>query len=323
MFAAGLQVTDLDHITALTFRHVTALASFWDTLGWVHFQRGNLDEAGKFLRAAWMLNQHGATGDHLGQLYERRGQKQEAIQAFAGALAAGGRLPDTRSRLAALVGGEDQIELLVGRARDELVAMRTFKVGKTLAEKAAAEFYVALVPAPGVPQVKFLRGDEKLRQFTQSLQAAALPGVFPDSTATTVLRRGTLTCTGEGGECVFELLTATEAAKAESDAMPPGVFRIGGEVTAPSVLFKVEPKYSKQALKAKLDGTVVLYVEVGPDGQPHNMRVVRSLGMGLDEKAIDAVEQWKFRPGYKGGKPVTVAATIEVNFRLLKDPQAP
>jgi TonB family protein len=309
--ATELRVTDLEHLTPRVFTRVGALASFWDTLGWVHFQRGNLDEAGRFLNAAWALDQHGIAGDRLGQLYEQRGQRQEAIQAFAEALAAGGPLPDTRSRLAALVGGEDQIEPLVRRARDELVAMRTFKAGKLLAEKATAEFYIALVPAPGIPEVRFIRGDEKLRSSTKAIQAAAPPGVFPDSNATMLVRRGTLTCPGEGGECVFELLTTTAATKAEN------------AVTAPSVLFKVEPKYSKEALKAKLNGTVVLYVEVTADGLPSNVRVVRGLGMGLDEKAIEAVKQWKFRPGYKDGRPVTVAARIEVNFRLLKDPKTP
>lgn len=62
---------------------------------------------------------------------------------------------------------------------------------------------------------------------------------------------------------------------------------------------------------------MILYVEVDPNGRARNPRVVRSLGLGLDEKAIEAVQKWKFRPGYKDGQPVTVSATIEVNFRLL------
>ena len=60
-----------------------------------------------------------------------------------------------------------------------------------------------------------------------------------------------------------------------------------------------------------------MYVEVDPSGRAVNPRIVHSLGLGLDEKAIEAIRKWKFRPGYKDGKPVTVAATIEVNFRLL------
>ena len=96
-----------------------------------------------------------------------------------------------------------------------------------------------------------------------------------------------------------------------------GPYRVGGGVTAPVVIHKVEPEYSEEARKAKYQGTVLLYIEVTPDGRADHMRVVRSLGLGLDEKAMEAVRQWKFKPGYKDGKPVTVAATIEVNFRLL------
>jgi TonB family protein len=88
-------------------------------------------------------------------------------------------------------------------------------------------------------------------------------------------------------------------------------------VSAPSLLSKVEPEYSEEARKAKHQGMVVLYVEVDPAGRPHNIKVVRSLGLGLDEKAMEAVSKWKFRPGLKDGKPVTVGATVEVTFRLL------
>ncbi|MGO9257060.1 MAG: energy transducer TonB [Bryobacteraceae bacterium] len=96
-----------------------------------------------------------------------------------------------------------------------------------------------------------------------------------------------------------------------------GAFRVGGGVSAPVLLSKVEPEYSEEARKAKYQGTVLLYIEVDPSGKAVNIRVVRSLGLGLDEKAIDAVKKWKFKPGYKNGTPVTVQATIEVNFRLL------
>jgi len=96
-----------------------------------------------------------------------------------------------------------------------------------------------------------------------------------------------------------------------------GAFRVGNGVTAPALLFKKEPEYSEEARKAKYQGTVVLYVQVDPSGRAINMKVLRSLGLGLDEKAMEAVKQWKFKPGMKDGKPVTVEAQIEVNFRLL------
>jgi protein TonB len=90
-----------------------------------------------------------------------------------------------------------------------------------------------------------------------------------------------------------------------------------GRVSAPSLLYKVEPEYSEEARKAKYQGTVLLWIEVDASGKARNVRVVRSLGLGLDEKAIEAVGKWRFKPGYKDGKPVTVGATVEVNFRLL------
>ncbi len=96
-----------------------------------------------------------------------------------------------------------------------------------------------------------------------------------------------------------------------------GVYRIGGGVSAPSVLLKIEPEYSEEARKAKWQGTVVLSLIVDDKGQPQELKVVRALGLGLDQKAIEAVTKWRFKPGMKDGKPVAVQATIEVNFRLL------
>jgi len=96
-----------------------------------------------------------------------------------------------------------------------------------------------------------------------------------------------------------------------------GAFRIGGGVSAPQLIYRVEPEYTEEARKAKYQGTVVLYAVVDPDGLVRNVRVVRALGLGLDEKALEAVRQWKFKPGMKDGKAVPVAASIEVTFRLL------
>jgi len=95
------------------------------------------------------------------------------------------------------------------------------------------------------------------------------------------------------------------------------VYQPGGGVSAPSVRFKVDPDYSEEARKAKYQGKVLLSVIVDEQGTVRDIRVLRPLGLGLDQKAVDAVVQWKFRPGMKDGRPVAVQATIEVNFRLL------
>jgi TonB family protein len=103
----------------------------------------------------------------------------------------------------------------------------------------------------------------------------------------------------------------------EASAASMPAHRVGNGVTAPRLLYKVEPAYTEEARAAKFQGTVLLYVEIGTDGLAHNISVKRTLGMGLDEKAIEAVLNWKFQPGTEEGQPVPVAATIEVNFRLM------
>jgi len=96
-----------------------------------------------------------------------------------------------------------------------------------------------------------------------------------------------------------------------------GLRGFGGVSTAPVVLYQVEPEFSEEARKAKLQGVVMLYGEVDTNGRLRNIRVTRALGLGLDEKAIEAVKQWRFRPGTRDGTPVVSAASIEVNFHLL------
>jgi TonB family protein len=96
-----------------------------------------------------------------------------------------------------------------------------------------------------------------------------------------------------------------------------GVFKVGGGVSRPLVISKVDPEYSEEARKAKYSGNVELSIVVDVEGRVRDVRVVKSLGMGLDEKAMEAVARWKFKPGMKGGQAVNVQALIEVNFRLL------
>ena len=87
-------------------------------------------------------------------------------------------------------------------------------------------------------------------------------------------------------------------------------------MTPPSVLKRVEPQYTEAARRARCEGTVVLEAIVKRDGTVDILRVVRSLGFGLDENAIQALKQWRFKPGMRNGIPVDVALNIEVNFNL-------
>ena len=97
------------------------------------------------------------------------------------------------------------------------------------------------------------------------------------------------------------------------------VYRVGNGVTPPIKVYTPEPEYSEEARKAKYSGEVTLSVIIGTDGlvRRDSIQVVHSLGLGLDEQAVKAVSQWRFKPGTLNGKPVAVQAQILVNFRLL------
>lgn len=89
-----------------------------------------------------------------------------------------------------------------------------------------------------------------------------------------------------------------------------------GGVTAPHPIYTPDPDYSDDARRSKLQGAVILWMVIGPDGRPRNIRVQQQLGMGLDEKALEAVSKWRFQPATLNGQPVAVQINVEVSFRL-------
>lgn len=100
-----------------------------------------------------------------------------------------------------------------------------------------------------------------------------------------------------------------------------GAYRIGPDVSRPVPISRVTPEYSEEARAAGFQGRVLLSTVIDAEGTPTQIKVVRSLGMGLDEKAVEALAKWKFRPATKEGKPVAVISNVEINFNLLKPPQ--
>ncbi len=134
--------------------------------------------------------------------------------------------------------------------------------------------------------------------------------------ATFIVRSG-----GDASLRVAPVITTTQTVTAGSGTTKTttagvSAYRPGGGVTNPVALSKPQPEYSEEAQKAKWQGAVLLSLVVDETGKPANIKVVRPLGLGLDEKAIEAVQQWQFRPGMKDGTPVPVQAQVEVTFRL-------
>lgn len=197
-----------DHLKQRDLGLVSSLESYWDTLGWVAFAEGKPDIAEKYVSSAWELGQRGEEGDHLGQIYEREGKKDDAQRAYALALTARRPELETRSRLAALAGGDAMVGPMVDQYRDELQKERTIKVGNSGRASGKADFFVLLghdqESSLTVENVAFIDGDETLKSLSQQLQNARYNQKFPDDIPTKILRRGTLSCKADG-DCAFEL----------------------------------------------------------------------------------------------------------------------
>lgn len=206
---AALRNLSLDRLTQQDLPLVPSLVAYWDTLGWVYFSEGNLDKAEKYVAAAWGLGGHGEVGDHLGQIYEKRGDKDSALRTYALSLSALRPDPETRGRLASLSGGDAKADAAVVRYKEDLQRTRTIDLGKAK-ETGSAEFFVLLSGGAGTPAkaeaVKFVSGDEKLKVFTEALHTAEYRLTFPDNTPLKILRRGILSCSTTTGNCTFVLM---------------------------------------------------------------------------------------------------------------------
>ena len=207
--AANLRNIELAHLSLDDLNQVSSIGVYWDTLGWIYFQKGELDKAERFVRASWLLNQHGEVGDHLAQIYEKRGEKEQAERAYAEAIAAAHSVPETRTRLVSLVGDTAKIDGLADHAKLSLTRIRTFPMGKLLSETAQADFFILLSPGaknPKVDAVKFVSGSQDLRPFAAQIHAIEFGAMFPDASPAKLVRRGTLACSATTGNCTFTLI---------------------------------------------------------------------------------------------------------------------
>jgi tetratricopeptide (TPR) repeat protein len=196
---------DVGRGDAASLEVVRSLAMYWDTLGWVHFARGDVAKATPYIEMSWKLAQHSEVGDHVAQIHEKQGRRDEAIKSYALALAAERPSDDTRSRLGALLGDQEKIDATVASHRSELQAMRTVKIAGTSTDTATAEFLVLFSPPGTVENVRFLGGAESLRPLADAIRAASFGRMFPDDAPAKILRRGVLGCSRESG-CSLTLL---------------------------------------------------------------------------------------------------------------------
>jgi periplasmic protein TonB len=196
-----------------------------------------------------------------------------------------------------------------GGTRDPLPASRGALPALTLADQLTPPEVVPLNPDPKLPEPPSVMALSEVKlphlaQFGDPLSAVqGPPSNGPGSGG------------GIGSNCCGGVGPSSGPGFGPYDS--GNVFRPGiGGVTQPRPIYEPDPDYSEAARKAKYQGAVVLWLVVGADGLPHNIRVQRSLGMGLDEKAIAAVNTWRFQPATLNGRPVAVEVNVQVSFRL-------
>ncbi len=207
--AAALRNISLDRLSPNDLPLVRDVIAYWDTLGWVQFAEGNFDKAEKYVGAAWTLGHHGEVGDHLGQIYEKRAEKDRALRTYALSLNGLRPVPETRGRLASLAGGEAKADVAVARYKEELEKLNTIDLGKAT-QTGNADFFILLGNGAGsearVEAVKFVSGDEKLKSYSDALRNANFHLTFPDETPVKILRRGTISCAIATGSCKFIMI---------------------------------------------------------------------------------------------------------------------
>ncbi|HEX6805073.1 MAG TPA: DUF3857 domain-containing protein [Terriglobales bacterium] len=202
--ANSLRNVSLDQLSDRDLLMISELDANWDTLGWVYFARGNFAKAEKYVNAAWTLGGHGEVGDHLGQIYQKLGRKDDAIRTYAMSLSGIRPINDTRTRLAGLVGGDGKVDPVIAQHKSDFQAMRTIQLGKISQVNGSADFFVVISAVSGHARIegaKFVSGEEKLKPLTENLRSAKIDFAFPDDVPTKILRRGVLSCSS--GDCQF------------------------------------------------------------------------------------------------------------------------
>ncbi len=214
------QTVTLAAVENADLRRVSQLAAAWDTVGWIDYHEGRIDDAESYILASWMLEQGEEVGEHLGEVYEKEGKKGEALHAYRLALAANSaadRTPGQQpvhdritARMAALKAAG--VKEPVARASDhpwiggdELGLLRSVEVPLPIKSYASAEFFV-LMTRNGVQDASFIRGDDALKAAGSPLKAAKFDTPFPKGSTARIVRRGILSCSDGSDGCRFVLL---------------------------------------------------------------------------------------------------------------------
>ena len=154
------------------------LFNVWDTKGWVLFKSGDLDKAEGYILPAWQATESGAVAEHLGDIADKRGNRDQAVHYYALSLTGDSPSTTARDKLKNLGVSGGGLDSMIAKARKEQIGERTEKLD--MVQSGTAEFFLLVSPGK-VEQVKFVRGEESLRTFTDTLKSVNVPMKFPPS----------------------------------------------------------------------------------------------------------------------------------------------
>ena len=206
-----LRDVTLDNLRMQDLGTVNLLFAVWDTRGWVEFKRGDIDSAEKYILPAWQAGGAGDEAEHLGEIYEKRGKREQAIDYYILSLISESPSSDARAKLAAL--GVTDVDKRMADAKAKSAHRDALPLNKS--DKGTAEFYLLISPSK-VEQVKFIKGDDNLKGLTDVLQNTDVKMKFPPQAQSHVIRRAVVRCgSAAPGPCTVELVPAAEVRSLE------------------------------------------------------------------------------------------------------------
>jgi TonB family protein len=311
--------------------HQNTLSTHLDTYGWLLLKGGKTDRALELFDASLALAPRADVYAHLAEAETKAGRSDQALVHWREA-----RSLEPELRVPPDVAGK--LESIPARSLDRGWYPMKADLPKDALEALSPEqsryFFAVANPDGAVESARELDGDDPVaKQLVAGIRALTFRVVQVDAVPVPTVHILKVAREKDGEILVAQSLS-TEAVAIASELAPgefplpapappqtapaaAAVYRPGSGIVPPQVLRKLEPRYSEEARRAHLAGSTTLRGVVGPDGRARELKVIRPLGMGLDENAIQAVTAWEFAPGMKDGQPVNVIVTVIVNFRLL------
>jgi TonB family protein len=309
-----------------------SFANYLDTYGWLLFKQEKFEQAAGLIAASTELAPRADAFSHLAQVELKLGQESQALRHWRQAIfLEPGTLADVPEPMRAPL--QSIAPLSLDRLWYPLPSISVEEVAGGLRSDQACYFFVNANADGSVGQVRELdQGDSTAKLLLPAVRHLTFPPVEADGRAVATVRIVKVTGNSDGSASAAHSI-ATEVVSLAGD-LSPGEFPLPSTATAspspaingvvpPRQVWSPKPEYSEEARRMRLEGTVVVRCVINAEGSPHNCRVDEPLGLGLDENAVAAVSGWRFEPGTKDGKPVSVESRFAIQFRIAGNEGAP